>query len=66
METVKKNWPQIAVGVVAVAIGLYVIKRNADSGKLKAHVLADKVSLESWPQPRRIVDCDANQLTQQK
>lgn len=30
------------IGVVAIAIGLYIIKKNADNNsKLKAHVLTD-------------------------
>lgn len=39
MESVKKNWPQIAVGVVAIAVGLYILKQN--SQKSKASVLVD-------------------------
>ena len=35
MEQVKKNWPQIAVGVAAVVISLYVYKKSVDSSKVK-------------------------------
>lgn len=38
MEQVKKNWPQIAVGVAAVAISLYVYKKSLDSSKVKVGV----------------------------
>ena len=59
METVKKNWPQIAVGVVAIAVGLYILKKN--SQKTFAHVLVDldQIKGDEWPQPRRIIDCNA-------
>lgn len=60
MDTLKKNWPQVvAVSVVAIALGVYVIRSN--NNKLKAHVVVDSEKLETdvWPAPRRIIDCDA-------
>lgn len=35
MDQIKKNWPQIAVGVAAVAISLYVYKKSIDSAKVR-------------------------------
>jgi hypothetical protein len=59
MENVKKNWPQIAVGVVAIAVGLYILKKN--SQKSMANVLVDVAQIKGneWPKPRRIIDCNA-------
>ena len=40
MDTLKKNWPQVvAVSVVAIALGVYII--NNKGNKLKAHVITD-------------------------
>ena len=52
MENVKKNWPQIAVGVVAIAVGLYILKKN--SQKSMANVLVDVAQIKGneWPKPR--------------
>ena len=61
MDTLKKNWPQVvAVSVVAIALGVYII--NNKSNKLKAHVITDSALLDTnvWPAPRRIIDCDAD------
>jgi len=68
MDTMKKNWPQVvAVSVVAIALGFYIIKNNKDS-KMKAHVITDCAQFDKdmWPAPRRIIDCDAKQFVQQK
>jgi len=50
------------IGVVAIAIGLYMIKKNSDNNsKLKAHVLADYTTIDknAWPKPRKIIDINA-------
>ena len=39
MDTVKRYGPQIAVGVVAIAVSLYLINKN--SQKTMAHVVVD-------------------------
>jgi len=38
MEAVKKNWPKITVGVVAIALGVYIYSRSRSN---KVAILAD-------------------------
>ena len=63
MEAVKKHWPKITVGVVAVALGAYLVLRNRQS---KVAVVADISEQQAildgkvWPKPRRIIDATAD------
>ena len=69
MEIVNKHWPKITVGVVAIAVGIYIYKKSSDN---KVAAIADIAQLSEgcdgkvWPYPRRIVDSSADRETQQK
>jgi hypothetical protein len=57
MEAVKKHWPQIAVGVVAIAVSLYLLNRNQQSKNMAAVLVdIDQIRGKDWPHPRRILN----------
>ena len=64
MESVKKNWPQIAVGVAAIAISLYILQRNSKKNMASMLIDYDQIKGNEWPQPRRIIDCRDKMIKQ--
>ena len=59
MEGVKRHWPKITAGVVALALGVYIYSRSRQN---KVAALVDLNQQQAccdgkvWPQPRRIID----------
>ena len=61
MEQIKQHWPKIAVGAVAIALGVYMLSRQSKEQAavqdIKEQIKAIKPN--EWPKMRRVIDYSA-------